>query len=345
MPVITPPFNVRRIQQHVLEGTGVGEPLDIPGVTASTSIVSVLSFASGVPTDVTSEYVAADGGLDKADGTDETGNTIVVLLVLKAATSGPSGPEPVGLQVQITYGTAWDDEPIPYEIDEWLSPSAFLYAVLSFPMSTSDPVAAVVTSQFEVQSGAVVRTSGDTGMGPSDDDDNRALIVIWSRPGYAYDLTVVEAAGTSSGVDVSVSGVESSDTVMGALAFEDETDVVDRASEYVAGTDEFTKSSGTDETGNALVFFYGDPSVDSLDLTVSVGAGGTDGAVTVSGMAEGDEVVAVIYTNSGAVDPTVMSTTEYDIVVVSGGVTITPVDSGAFDYTGVSFIVLWKDLT
>lgn len=357
MPVITPPFDTRRIRQYVAEGPAASGTTEVEGLKVGDRLSSVLWFDSGVPFDVTSAFsITATDELtydDTAYGDLSTGH-IVLLLVHKtrpADASAPSTPEPEALVFQIFYGNPWEDEPLFYDINEWMSDDSFLYCVLSFPMVDTDPIVVEVTTSFELSAGGITRTTGDSGVDPLDDDTNRALLVVWSRPSVAYDLTLQTASGTSSGVNVAMSGITSGDDLMGVLAFEDGEDVVERTSEYAPGTDEFVKASGTDETGNTLLFAAGAAATEDLHMRMTVGSGDTGGLVHVTGVDVGDEIYALIYTNPETFDPSIVSNGveefQNTILAVEDGFTVTPNEEEITpqDYTGVVFIVFYKDNT
>ena len=64
------------------------------------------------------------------------------------------------------------------------------------------------------------------------------------------------AAGTNSSVNVTVSGMAATDTIVSVISFSTAasiTTMTDRTAEYAAGAGVMTKAAGTDETGNQLM--------------------------------------------------------------------------------------------
>ena len=70
-------------------GTAAATDVTVTGMVAADTLVSVLSFTTAASiasvADRTSEYVPQAGGLDKAAGTDETNNQLVVIWYDNAA--------------------------------------------------------------------------------------------------------------------------------------------------------------------------------------------------------------------------------------------------------------------
>jgi len=64
-------------------GTAAATPVAIAGMTAADRLVSVLSFATAAAiatvADRTAEYVTGAGQLDKAAGTNEAGNQLLIV--------------------------------------------------------------------------------------------------------------------------------------------------------------------------------------------------------------------------------------------------------------------------
>jgi hypothetical protein len=65
------------------DGTGVGADVTVAGVAVGDELVFVGAFATKASiatlNDRTSEYAIQAGGLDKAAGTDETGNQLMII--------------------------------------------------------------------------------------------------------------------------------------------------------------------------------------------------------------------------------------------------------------------------
>lgn len=72
-------------------------------------------------------------------------------------------------------------------------------------------------------------------------------------------VTIALEAGTSSGTDVPVAGMTTSDVLISVLSFTTASAIAaiaDRTSEYTVGDGKLVKSDGTSEVGNLLLIMY-----------------------------------------------------------------------------------------
>lgn len=73
----------RTLQVALAAGTAAGADVAIAAIDANDELVSVLSFTTAAAIasvdDRTAEYAIQEGGLDKAAGTNEAGNQLLVI--------------------------------------------------------------------------------------------------------------------------------------------------------------------------------------------------------------------------------------------------------------------------